>query len=117
MIILKNIDTGVIKKAPTGYSWTTLFFGFFPALFRGDLKWACIFFIANLVIGAITFGIGALLFNVIFAGFYNKMYIKELLSKRFTFADEKSCNYLIRHNIISVPTKNTSNNMIENHKD
>ena len=28
MIMLKNIDTGVIKKAPTGYSWTTFLFGF-----------------------------------------------------------------------------------------
>lgn len=112
MIILKNMDTGVIKKAPTGYSWTTFLFGFFPALFRGDLKWACIFFIANLVIGSFTFAIGAFIFNIIFAGFYNKIYIKELLSKRFTYADEKAYDYLVEHNIIAADI--SSDKQIEN---
>ena len=109
MIMLKNIDTGVIKKAPTGYSWTTFLFGFFPALFRGDLKWACIFFIANLAIGSITFGVGAFIFNIIFAGLYNKIYIKELLSKRFTYADETARSYLVKHNIISNTIDNSTN--------
>lgn len=38
MIQLKR-DTQVIN-APIGYSFTTFFFGFFPVLFRGDLKMA-----------------------------------------------------------------------------
>ncbi|TCS79621.1 hypothetical protein [Pectinatus cerevisiiphilus] len=109
MITLKNIDTGIIKNVPTGYSWTTFLFGFFPALFRGDLKWAIIFFIANIVIGFLTIGIGAFIFNVIFAAFYNKIYIKELMSKRFTYADEASRNYLIQYEIIreDIPTDTT----------
>lgn len=100
MITLKNINTGVMKQVPTGYSWTTFFFGFFPALFRGDLKWACIFLIANVSIGLLTLGIGAFIFNIVFAGFYNKIYIKELMGKQFSFADEQSRIYLIQNGII-----------------
>lgn len=99
MITLKNMDTGIIKKAPTGYSWTTFFFGFFPALFRGDLKWAIIIFVAAVALSLLT-GIGGLVFNIIFAAFYSKLHIKELMSKRFTYADEASRSYLVANGII-----------------
>ncbi len=91
-VTLKNIDTGVIKTSPTGYSWTTLFFGFFPAMFRGDLKGALIGFIGGCF--------GAWIFFAIFAAFYNKLYIKDLMEKRFTYANEETRQYLIENGII-----------------
>lgn len=77
-IYLKN-DAGVTKQVKVGFSWTTLFFAFFPALFRGDLKWAVIMFIISAVVGPFTLGIGAWISGIIFSFVYNKIYIKELV--------------------------------------
>lgn len=63
------------KQAPVGFSWTTFFFGFFPALFRGDWKWGMIIGIAAFV----TFGLS----SFIFAFFYNRLYIQDLLNNGF----------------------------------
>lgn len=67
--------TGEMRTAPIGFSWTTLFFGLFPALFRSDWKWAIIMFLLSLA----TFGFTWLLFPFI----YNKTYAKELIRKGF----------------------------------
>lgn len=74
-IVLENPITGQIKEAPVGFSWTVLFFGFFPPLFRGDWKWAIILFL----IAVITAGLSGLFFMFI----YNKLYIKDLLGDGF----------------------------------
>ncbi|KOR33122.1 hypothetical protein TI05_02980 [Achromatium sp. WMS3] len=72
-IIFENPNTGFMKTAPVGYSWTTLFFGPFPALSRGDWKWGLII-TALLIPGA---GVGTC---AAFALTYNKLYIKDLIS-------------------------------------
>ena len=65
----------VVKDAPVGFSWTTLFFGFFPALIRGDWLWAIIMLVA----GVFTFGFS----GIVFAFIYNRLYIQNLLKQGF----------------------------------
>jgi len=74
-IIFKNPNTGCIKEAPVGFSWTVFFFGFFPPLFRGNWKWAVILFLLSLI----TMGLS----NLIFMFIYNKLYIKDLIGEGF----------------------------------
>ena len=64
-----------MKTAPVGFSWTTLFFGFWPALIRGDWKWAVIQFALSIA----TFGVSVVVFPFI----YNKLYIKDLIGNGF----------------------------------
>lgn len=100
MINLKN-DAGITNEVKVGFSWTTFLFGFFPALFRGDLKWAAIMFIFAAIVGAFTFGFGAWIPGIIFSFVYNKIYIKELLEKGYRPADENAKSVLQMHGIIS----------------
>ncbi|PRX34695.1 hypothetical protein BX659_10210 [Orenia metallireducens] len=85
-VTLQNQNNNLIKEVPIGFSWTTFFFGFFPAIFRGDIKWAIIMFLA----ACVTAGVSALVFPFI----YNKLYIKDLLEKGYLPADEYSKNNL-----------------------
>ena len=74
-IAFENPHTGEMKEAPVGFSWTVLFFGFFPPIFRNDWKWAFII----LVFAFITWGLS----NLVFMFIYNKLYIKDLISAGF----------------------------------
>ncbi len=75
MVTLKNPLTGVVVKAPTGFSWTTLFFGFFVPLLRGNYGYAGICLICSMF----TFGIS----NLVFSFLINKHHIKHLLTKGY----------------------------------
>ena len=74
-ITFKHPNTGAIKEAPVGFSWTTLFFAGIPALIRGHIGMGVII----LIIGLITFFWSDLVFCFI----YNKMYIKNLIDKGY----------------------------------
>ena len=78
-INFKNPVTGSMKAAPVGFSWTTLFFSFFPALFRGHLLGALII----IGVSVATFGAASIVFPFV----YNKMYIKHLISEGFSAAN------------------------------
>jgi hypothetical protein len=98
-------QAGVTKEVKVGFSWTTFFFGFFPALFRGDLKWAAIMFIMAAVVGTFTLGFGAWIPGIIFSFVYNKIYIKDLLEKGYRPADEATQNELQSRGIVSELSK------------
>ena len=68
---LKHPEFEITKEVPVGFSWTILFFGFFPPLFRGDFKWFFIMFFA----GFFTAGIAWLVFPFI----YNRLYFTSMI--------------------------------------
>lgn len=65
------VKNGGVKEVPTGFSWTTFFLVFFPALIRGDIKWGVIMLGLALTTGGLS--------NLIFPFIYNKIYIKSLI--------------------------------------
>lgn len=84
-MVLKN-SFGSIKTVKTGFSWTTLFFGCFPAMFRGDWKWAIIMIIVALLTGGLSW--------FVFPFFYNKLYIQDLLNKGYKPLDSDHILFL-----------------------
>lgn len=91
-VFMKHPQTNMLKRVKVGFSWTVFFFGFFPALFRGDWKWAIIMFLA----ASFTFGVS----NFVFMFMYNKLYINDLLEKGFVAADETAENILSSKGLI-----------------
>lgn len=98
---LRNVG-GVVKEVKVGFSWTTFFFVFLPALFRGDLKWASIMIIIQIVIAYITSGFGVGIVGIVFAFIYNKIYIKELIEKGYVPANDSDNAILEQKRIISM---------------
>ncbi|MCI5635577.1 MAG: DUF2628 domain-containing protein [Sarcina ventriculi] len=92
-VTLLNKNTKQIKRIKVGFSWTTFFFGCFPALFRGDWKWGLI----QIVCAICTFGLSSLLFAFI----YNKLYINDLLKSGYIAGDESSELILCNKGIIA----------------
>ena len=91
-VSLHHTQSGMLKSAPVGFSWTTFFFGPFPALFRGDLKW----FAIMLIVGVSTLWVANF---IIFGAIYNKRHLVDLMSKGFTPADDHSRNVLAQKGI------------------
>ena len=87
-INLQNESTMKTKQAKIGYSWTFFFWAWFVPLIRGDWKWFLITFIVTLILAYTTMGVGEVIAQIIFAYFYNKLYIKDLLENGYTPADE-----------------------------
>lgn len=93
IVTLIHERTNLTKQVKVGFSWTTLFFGFFPALFRGDFKWAIIQCLLNIC----TFGVSSL----VFAFIYNKIYVTELIEKGYKAADLSSTSILKAKRIVA----------------
>jgi hypothetical protein len=84
-IPMKNSQNGLFKDGFYGFSWTTLFFGGFPALFRGDFITFLGLFAIAVIVGIATAGIGAFLVVIAWAFMYNKYYTKKLIEKGYRF--------------------------------
>lgn len=82
-----------LKEVKVGFSWTTFFFGAFPALFRGDWKWCLIM----LGVALVTCGISWLVFPFI----YNKLYLKDLITKGYQPASEVDEQLLVSKGILA----------------
>jgi len=72
---LRHPEHGRVCFAPIGFSWTTYFFGFFPAMVRGHWQAAS----AMLLLFPLTLGLSQLYF----AYFYNRAYLKHRLSEGY----------------------------------
>jgi uncharacterized membrane protein len=72
-ITFENKNTGAIKVAPVGFSWTSFFFSGIPALMRGHIGMGVI----QIILSMISFSFS----NIVFGFIYNKMYIKHMISE------------------------------------
>lgn len=86
IIPLRHKTSGIMKDGIHGFSWTTLFFGGFPALFRGDFLTFVGTFVVLFFLGLATAGIGTFIGMFVWAFFYNSYYTKKLLEKGYEFA-------------------------------
>lgn len=86
-IHLKHPSTGVMKTGYFGFSWTSLFFGGLPALFRGDIAIGLGVTVAGMVVAALGLGLGWFIVSVIWAFIYNKVYTTRLIEKGYKIAD------------------------------
>ena len=76
-VLVSNETTGQRKLLPVGFSWTVLFWGFFPAIFRQD--WKNLAIIGGVLLVASLIGLGIIPL-IIFSFIYNdKMCLKDHL--------------------------------------
>lgn len=91
-VTLKHPSTGLVKTGYFGFSWTTLFFGFFPALFRGDFVTFIGGFVIAMIIALATAGVGVFVISFIWAFMYNKYYTRKLIEKGYVLTDAPEVN-------------------------
>lgn len=80
---LRHHQSGHVIYAEKGFSWTTLFFGIFVPLFRGDLKWFFVMLITDFIFAIFTAGIGLVIPWIVFACIYNANFISDLGKKGY----------------------------------
>ncbi len=79
-----NQTNGYKKEIPEGFSFTTLFFGTFIPLFRGDFKYTVLMVISDILI---PIGVGLFL-RFFWAFTYNDKYLKHFYENGWV--DEKN---------------------------
>lgn len=95
-ITFTNPHSGSIKEAPVGFSWTTFFFGPFPAFMRGHVSYGFII----LLLAFVTAGLSTIVFSFI----YNKLYVQHLISEGYKFSySSHSPEYMANKLSIMIP--------------
>lgn len=97
-IFLVN-ESGKIKSCKLGYSWISLFIPIIYPLFRMDFKNFIIQFILCSILGEISSTLLGLTW-IIYCGFYNKIYLKDLIKKGYEPYNEESELVLKKQGII-----------------
>jgi hypothetical protein len=82
-ITVRNPETNLTATVYRGFSWTTLFFGPFPALFRSDFVTFLIICAVEIILAFASFGIGNWIFGFAWAFFYNGYHARSLVSKGY----------------------------------
>ncbi len=91
-VALKNPTNGLTTTGFYGFSWTTLFFGFFPAIFRKDFLTFGLGLVIYVLLAVVTVGIGSLVASIAWAFMYNKYYTRKLITQGYRFADSDEVN-------------------------
>lgn len=91
VVMMKHAQSGLVRKGFFGFSWTTLFFGGWPAIFRGDFIVGAVFIILQIF----TVGVA----GFIWAFLYNKNYTRKMLEKGYQFADSEGVVSLAKASI------------------
>ena len=95
-------DQGQIRIAKVGISWTTLWFGPLPALFRGDYYNFLLMIVLDLdyALVVLFFGLNWLMQfpwpSLVFAIFYNMMYFRHPFNNGYSPTDQRSRELLER---------------------
>ncbi len=76
-------EHGISQTAYVGFSWTSFFFGGIPAMTRGDVGIGLGVLVGTIFLGAVSFGLLAIVINLVWAFVYNKMYTTKLLEKGY----------------------------------
>lgn len=93
-IVLQHKDTGVLKNGYYGFSWTTLFFWFIPALFRADFLTFLVGFVITVIFGFFTMGLSTPFISIVWAFMYNKYYTRRLLERGYMMVSGPGDNAL-----------------------
>ena len=84
---MKHREAGILKTGYYGFSWTSLFFGGFPALLRGDVPYGLGVLAAGVVFGALSAGWLWFVIGLVWAFIYNKNYTHRLIQAGYEFND------------------------------
>lgn len=89
-VYMKSPSTNLTAKAYLGFSWTALFFGPWPLLFRGEWGFFLIFLAVDAVVGFFTLGVGSIVLQLVWAFIFNKWHMRRLIERGYAIDASQS---------------------------